>query len=172
MDFFKIGDKVIYPNQGVGVIEDIKESNLFGETFRIYHVRILANNSLVIVPVANTGEIGLRRPISEDDIDDIFEFIRHSPIDLHRDWKERYKEHQNLMKTGKIFDVIQVLKGLYYLNLQRSLSFREKAMMEKARELVVTELAEASSLSVLEIEHRLEDCLTKCFRHLKSEPQI
>jgi CarD family transcriptional regulator len=57
MDSFKIGDKVIYPNQGVGVIEDIKESNLFGETFRIYHVRILANNSLVIVPVANTGEI-------------------------------------------------------------------------------------------------------------------
>ncbi|MCX7973021.1 MAG: hypothetical protein N3B16_00770 [Candidatus Aminicenantes bacterium] len=172
MDSFKIGDKVIYPNQGIGIIEDIKEANLFGETFRIYHVRILANNSLVLVPVTNTGEVGLRRPISSEVVEDIFEFIRSSPIDIHRDWKERYKENQNLMKSGKIFDVILVLKGLYYLNLQRSLSFREKAMMEKAKELIISELAEATSLSALEIEKKLEECLAQCFLPFKSEPQI
>lgn len=172
MESFKIGDKVIYPNQGIGIIEDIKEANLFGETFRIYHVRILANNSLVLVPVSNTNEVGLRKPISSEVVEDIFEFIRNSPIDIHRDWKERYKENQNLMKSGKIFDVILVLKGLYYLSLQRSLSFREKAMMEKAKELIISELAEASSLSALEIEKRLEECLAQCFQPFKSEPQI
>lgn len=172
MDSFKIGDKVIYPNQGIGVIEDIKEATLFGENFRIYHVRILANNSLVIVPIGNTGEVGLRRPVSADDIDDIFDFIRHSPVDIHRDWKERYKEHQNLMKTGKINDVILVLKGLYYLNLQRTLSFREKAMLEKAKELIVSELAEVTSLSAMEIESRLEACLAQCFQHVKPGPQM
>ncbi len=172
MDSFKIGDKVIYPNQGIGIIEDIKEANLFGETFRIYHVRILANNSLVLVPVTNTSEVGLRRPISREAVEDIFDFIRSSPIDIHRDWKERYKENQNLMKSGKIFDVILVLKSLYYLNLQRTLSFREKAMMEKAKELIISELAEASSLSALEIERKLEECLAQCFQHFKPEPQI
>lgn len=172
MDSFKIGDKVIYPTQGIGIIEDIKEANLFGETFRIYHVRILANNSLVLVPVANTGEVGLRKPISGEAVENIFDFIRHSPIDIHRDWKERYKENQNLMKSGQIFDVALVLKSLYYLNLQRSLSFREKAMMEKAKELIVSELAEASSLSALEIEKKLEECLAQCFQPFKPEPQI
>ncbi len=172
MDSFKIGDKVIYPNQGIGVIEDIKEANLFGENFRIYHVRLLANNSLVIVPTANAGEIGLRRPVSEKDVDDLFDYLRRTPIDIPRDWKERYKEHQNLMKSGKISDVILVLKGLYYLNLQRTLSFREKTMMDKAKELIVSELAEASSLSAPEIEHRLEACLAKCFAHFKTETQV
>jgi len=76
MDSFKIGDKIIYPNQGLGIIEDIQEEDHFGESFRIYHVRILTNNTLVLVPSSNASEIGIRKPISEETIDKIFEFMR------------------------------------------------------------------------------------------------
>ena len=71
MNSFKIGDKIIYPNQGLGIIEDIQIENYFGEEFKIYHVRIICNETLVLVPSSNADEIGIRPPIREDTIDKI-----------------------------------------------------------------------------------------------------
>ena len=79
MNALKVGDKVIYPNQGLGIIENIQEENYFGQNFQIYHVRILANDTLVLVPSSNAEEIGIRKPISQDSIQDIFDFIRNDP---------------------------------------------------------------------------------------------
>ena len=97
MKALKVGDKVIYPNQGLGIIENIQEEIYFGQNFQIYHVRILANDTLVMVPSSNTEEIGIRKPISEDCIQDIFDFIRNGGVDVTMNWKGRYKEHVDLM---------------------------------------------------------------------------
>jgi CarD family transcriptional regulator len=164
MDSLKIGDKVIYPNQGIGIIEDIQEENYFGEKFEIYHVRILANGTLVLVPSSNTEEIGIRRPVSENTIQEIFEFISNGGVDVSMNWKGRYKEHVNLMKSGTMQDMLLVLKSLYYLQLIKPLSFREKKMMEKAKELIVTEISEVSSSPFKEIEKRVLDMLSFCFK--------
>jgi CarD family transcriptional regulator len=164
MDSLKIGDKVIYPNQGIGIIEDIQEENYFGERFKIYHVRILANATLVLVPSSNTAEIGIRRPVSENTIQEIFEFISNGGVDVSMNWKGRYKEHVNLMKSGTMQDMLLVLKSLYYLQLIKPLSFREKKMMEKAKELIVTEISEVSSSPFKEIEKRVLDMLSFCFK--------
>ena len=108
MDSFRIGDKVIYPNQGLGVIEDIQEENYYGEDFRIYHVRIFTNNTLVLVPLSNAQEIGIRKPISKNDIDEVFEFMKNGVVDVTMNWKGRYKEHINLMKSGSLLDMALV----------------------------------------------------------------
>ena len=99
MDFFKIGDTIVYPNQGLGVIEDIQKENYYGEEFIIYHVRILANETLVLVPFANAQEIGIRKPISQKAVQKIYQFMRNGGVDVTMNWKGRYKEHVNLMKT-------------------------------------------------------------------------
>jgi len=164
MDSLKIGDKVIYPNQGIGIVEDIQEEKYFGEKFKIYHVRILANSTLVLVPSSNTEEIGIRRPISENTIQEIFEFISNGGVDVSMNWKGRYKEHINLMKSGTMQDMVLVLKSLYYLQLIKPLSFREKKMMEKVKELIVTEISEVSSSPFKEIEKRVLDMLSFCFK--------
>jgi len=166
MDSFKIGDKVIYPNQGLGVIEDIQNKNYYGENFRVYHVRILCNDTLVFLPFSNAAEIGLRRPIAECEVDDIFDFIQNGGVDVTMNWKGRYKENLDLMKSGLILDIALVLKGLYYLNLIKPLSFREKKMMEKAKELVVSEISEVSSSPSTEIEKRVLDTLSRCFKNI------
>jgi CarD family transcriptional regulator len=163
MKALKIGDKVIYPNQGLGVIENIQDENYFGQEFQIYHVRILANNTLVLVPTANTEEIGIRKPISEDSIQDIFDFIRNGGDDVTMNWKGRYKEHVDLMKSGTVQDMALVLKSLYYLQLIKPLSFREKKMMEKAKELIVTEISEVSCSPFKEIEIQVQEMLSSCF---------
>lgn len=164
MQHFKIGDRIIYPNQGLGVIEDIQEEKLYGEEFQIYHVRILSNQTLVLVPFSNAQEMGIRKPIAENTLENLFDFMKHGDVDVSMNWKGRYKEHVNLMKTGSLFDMALVLKSLYYLNLIKPLSFREKKMMEKAKELIVTEISEVSDLSSQEIEQRLHDTLSDCFK--------
>ncbi len=163
MKALKVGDKVIYPNQGLGIIENIQEENYFGQDFQIYHVRILANDTLVLVPSANTEEIGIRKPISEDSIQDIFDFIRNGGVDVTMNWKGRYKEHVDLMKSGTIQDMALVLKSLYYLQLLKPLSFREKKMMERAKELIVTEISEVSCSPFEEIEIQVLEMLSNCF---------
>ena len=168
MDPFNVGDKVIYPNQGLGVIEDIQNEKYYGESFKIYHVRIFNYNTLVLVPSSNAKEIGIRKPISLKSIEDIFEFMRNGQVDVTMNWKGRYKEHVDLMKSGVMLDMALVLKSLYYLNLIKPLSFREKKMMEKAKDLIVAEMSEVSSLPSSEIEERVFQTLSLCFKGVQS----
>ena len=164
MDPFKIGDAVVYPNQGLGIIEDIQDESYYGEKFEIYHLRILSNNTLVLVPSSNAEEIGIRKPISVGRVKKIFNYMRNGDVDVTMNWKGRYKEHLNLLKSGSMLDMALVLKSLYYLNLIKPLSFREKKMMERVKELIVSEISEVSSLPSLEIEQKVMETLSRCFK--------
>jgi CarD family transcriptional regulator len=168
MDNFSIGDKIIYPNQGIGVVEDIQNEKYFGQEFRIYHLRILANDSKILVPSSNTEEIGIRRLISLDNIPGVYEFLRTGAVEVSMNWKSRYKEHVNLMKTGIILDMAIVLKSLYYLGLVKPLSFREKKMMEKSKELLAMEISEVMETSSENIEQQLLDGLSDCYKNMSA----
>jgi CarD family transcriptional regulator len=172
MNRFKIGDRIIYPNQGLAVIEDIQEELLYGEKFLIYHVRIIGNNTLVLVPFSNTDEMGIRRPVAEDSVEDIFKYLKTSTVDVSLDWKGRYKEHVSLMRSGTLFDMAAVLKSLYYLSLTKPLSFREKKMLEKAKELLVAEISEVSEIPLSKIERRVSETLALCFKSVKAGVEL
>lgn len=167
MNSLKIGDKVIYPNQGLGVIEAIREESYNDERFTVFHLRIIANDTLITVSSSTATEIGIRRPVSEGSIKKVFQFMRNGAVDVTTDWKGRYKEHLSLMKSGTLIDMAMVLKSLYFLSLSKPLSFREKKMMEKARELIVSEISEASAESCARIEQKLEGTLSRCFKAAK-----
>jgi len=164
MNDIKIGDKIIYPNQGLGIIEDIQKENHFGKNYHVFHVRIINNDTLVLVPASYAGEIGIRKLISEKNINNLFEFIGDSEVDIDTNWKGRYKEYQTLMKSGTIIEIATVLKSLYYLNLTKPLSYREKKMLEKAMELVVQEISEVASIPSSEIEEKLLNILSISFK--------
>ena len=168
MKSLKIGDKVIYPNQGLGVVEAIQEQAYNGERFTVYNLRIICNNTLVTVPSTTVVELGIRRPVTEDSIRKIFQYMGDGDVDVTTDWKGRYKEHLNLMKSGTLFDMATVLKSLFYLSLQKPLSFREKKMMEKAKELIVSEISEAAATPCAKIEEKLLGTLSRSFKASKS----
>jgi CarD family transcriptional regulator len=88
-------------------------------------------------------------------------------VDVTTDWKGRYKEHLSLMKSGTLFDMAMVLKSLYFLSLHKPLSFREKKMMEKAKELIVSEISEAAASPTSKVEEKLLDTLSRCFKAVK-----
>lgn len=167
MKSLKIGDKVIYPNQGLGVVEAIHQQAYDGQLFQVYNLRIICNNTLVTVPSATVLELGIRRPVTEDSIRKIFQFMGNGDVDVTTDWKGRYKEHLNLMKSGTLHDMATVLKSLYFLSRQKPLSFREKKMMEKAKELIVSEISETVAVPCSKIETKLLGTLSRSFKTAK-----
>ncbi|MBS3818249.1 hypothetical protein KGY73_01925 [bacterium] len=169
MDQFEIGDKIIYPNQGMGVIEDIQNQNFFGIESKIYYVRIISNNTLVMVPSRNAEEMGIRKPVSMDSVEKIFDFIEKREVDLSMNWKGRYKEHLDLMKSGSLLDMALVLKSLFYLNQSKPLSFREKKMMDKAKNLITSEISEVLGSPFGVVERKIMETLSNCFKQSKSK---
>ena len=158
---FHIGDKVVYPNHGVGVIEQIS-SRTIGETVEKYYLlKIKANSLKVMVPFHNVNTVGLRRVVKNGEIQKIVDFLTDGECDNNADWKYRFKENSERMRTGSLLDVSAVLKGLLLLNQSKPLSFREKKMLERARYLLVSELALARNCEEAQIEILLNETLAK-----------
>ncbi|MFO7980350.1 MAG: CarD family transcriptional regulator [Candidatus Aminicenantes bacterium] len=166
MNYLSIGDKIIYPNQGIGIVEDIQKQKLYGEESRVCRLRIVSNDTLVLIPFSSIREMGIRKLVSEEKIKKIYNFMRNGIVDISKNWKGRHKEHEELMKTGSLLDIAFVLKSLYYLNITKPLSFREKKMMEKAKELLVSEISEVINMSEEEVEERVFKNLSICFKDI------
>ncbi len=153
---FKVGDKVVYPNHGVGVIEQIMSATTSGMDNTFYQLRILSNDSTVLVPMANTTQVGLRRVLSRKDVDKVFRILRSGKIEITSDWKGRFQENSDKMRTGDIFEVAIVLKNLNYLSKSKNLSYRERKMLDKSRYLIVSEIAEVANLPEDQIEAKVD----------------
>jgi len=159
---FDIGDKVIYPNHGLGVIERIETKTIMGTTCGFYQLRI-ANETTVFVPVDNVDGVGLRRAVSDHEVERLFHLLGDGKIDSHQNWKGRFKDNSDRMRTGSIYDVVEVLKSLTFLARSKNLSFREKRMLDRAKFLVVSEISEVSHEITVQIEEKVDRALERCF---------
>jgi CarD family transcriptional regulator len=153
---YKIGDKVVYPNHGVGVIEQISYGMLEGRTETYYMLRITSSCLKVV---------GLRPVIRNGDTTKVLGYIEKGKFNSHHDWKHRFKENSERMRTGSLIEVAAVLKSLVALSRTKPLSFREKKMLERAKYLLISELATARNASAQTVETMLVKSLAKA--HLR-----
>jgi CarD family transcriptional regulator len=160
---FQVGDKVIYPNHGLGVVERIEEKTILGTTCGFYSLRMVASDTMVLVPVNNVDGVGLRRAIGDEEVDRLFTLLSDGKIDDHQNWKGRFKDNSDKMRTGSIYDVVDVLKSLTYLARSKNLSFREKRMLDRAKFLVISEISEVTHDSSMAVEGRVDRALERCF---------
>jgi len=158
---FQIGDKVVYPNHGVGVIEQISSRTIGLTVQKFYLLKIKASSLKVEVPFNNVGSVGLRPVVRNGEVAKILNFLTDGKCDNNADWKYRFKENSDKMRTGSLLEVAVVLKSLLILAKDKPLSFREKKMLERARYLLVTELAMARNVEESEIEDMLNKALAK-----------
>lgn len=158
---FKVGDKVVYPNHGVTVVEQIGETSIGGLKNTFYHLRLLSNDSKLMVPIHNTDRIGLRRLYAKKEIKTLFGLLEKKENRASRDWKDRYRENLEKMKTGRLEDVADVLKNLTQISRRKSLSFREKKMYERAKHLLVSEVAIVKGINELEADAQIQKSLDK-----------
>ena len=159
---FEIGDKVIYPNHGLGIVERIETKTIMGTTCGFYQLR-MANETTVFVPVDNVDGVGLRRAITDEETDRLFFLLGDGKIENHQNWKGRFKDNSDRMRTGSIYAVVEVLKSLSHLAKSKSLSFREKRMLDRAKFLVVSEISEVMGVKTPLIDERVDQALERCF---------
>ena len=158
---FHIGDKVVYPNHGVGVIEQISSRAVGANIEKFYLLNIKASSLKVMVPCQNVGSVGLRRVVRNGEVQKVIDFLSVSDEGSNGDWKDRFKENSERMRTGSLLEVAVVLKSLIALHQAKPLSFREKRMLERARYLLVSELAMARNCDESKVEELLTDALAK-----------
>jgi CarD family transcriptional regulator len=160
---FEVGDKVIYPNHGLGIVERIEDKTILGTTCGFYHLRIVANDTTVLVPLANVDGVGLRRAIGDEEVERLFGLLGDGKIDNHQNWKGRFKDNSDKMRSGSIYEVADVLKNLTFLAKSKSLSFREKRMLDRAKFLIISEVSEVMRETAPAIEARVDRALERCF---------
>ena len=158
---FHIGDKVVYPNHGVGVIEQISSRSIGATVEKFYLLNIKASSLKVMVPCHNVGSVGLRRVVRNGEIQKVLDFLSLSDTGSNGDWKDRFKENSERMRTGSLLEVAGVLKNLIAPHAAKPLSFREKKMLERARYLLVSELAMARNCEETKVEELLTEALAK-----------
>ena len=159
---FEIGDKVIYPNHGIGVVKRIETKTILGTTCGFYSLRMTSSDTTVLVPVDNVEGVGLRGAIEDHEVKKLFTLLGNGKIDNHQNWKGRFKDNSDKMRTGSIYDVVDVLKSLNYLSQSKNLSFREKRMLDRAKFLVVSEISEVTSETAESIEDKVNKALDRC----------
>ena len=152
---FRVGDKLVYPNHGVVVLEQIGESPVFGTDVICYHLRLLANNSRFMVPVRNADQLGLRALYGQEQLREVYRFLEETRRPLS-DWKGRYRENLDRMKTGRLEDVAVVARDLDEVSRGKSLSFREKKMYDRAKYLLISEIATVREIPEFEAGRMLE----------------
>ena len=159
---FHIGDKVVYPNHGVGVIEQISSRSIGPTVERFYLLHIKASSLRVMVPCQNAISVGLRRVVKNGEVQKVLDLLSIGENGHNGDWKDRFKENSDRMRTGSLLAVAGVLKDLIALHQAKPLSFREKKMLERARYLLVSELAMARNCEEAKVEELLTTTLAKC----------
>jgi CarD family transcriptional regulator len=158
---FKVGEKIVYPNHGVTIVEQVGETSLNGVNSIFYNLRLLANNSRLMVPVHNTDRVGLRPLYRQKEMKNVLSLLEERVSNTARDWKDRYRDNVEKMKTGRLEDVADVLKNLNQVAKRKSLSFREKKMYDRAKYLLVSEVAIVKDIPDKEAEALIEKLLTK-----------
>jgi CarD family transcriptional regulator len=122
-----------------------------------------ANETTVLVPVSNVDGVGLRRAISDEEVERLFGILGDGKIDNHQNWKGRFKDNSDKMRSGSIYEVADVLKSLTFLAKSKSLSFREKRMLDRAKFLIISEVSEVMRETAVAIEGRVDSALERCF---------
>ena len=164
---FEVGQKVVYPNHGVSVVEEISSAKFDEIEQTLYHLRLLSNNSKVMVPKDNLELVGLRPLGDKAQIQKLFDNLQDGQIDTYKDWKGRYKQNLDKMKTGQLQEVAEVLKNLCLVSQKKSLSFREKKMYERAKYFIVSEVAQVKVLDEEEAEKLVEGALETSLEKLR-----
>src|SRR5580692_3864502 len=169
---FKLGQKVVYPNHGVGLIEQISYGSVNGKSERFYMLRIVSSGLKVMVPQSNIDNVGLRPVIRNTQAGAVLSYLEKGRSDSHHDWKHRFKENSDRMRTGSLMEVATVLKGLVALSRTKPLSFREKKMLDRAKYLLVSELATVRNTSEQAVEGNIVRALAKARLQMPEAPPV
>jgi CarD family transcriptional regulator len=157
---FKVGNKVVYPAQGVAEVIGVDTKEIGGRLTSFYLLRIIDSDMKILVPTDKAHQVGLREVATHGEVDEVLDILREREVHLDKQtWNRRYRGFMEKIKTGSLFEVAEVFRDLYRLKNTKTLSFGERRMLDTAKNLVVKELSAARNWT----EQRVEKELDKAF---------
>ena len=156
---FKVGDRVVYPHHGAAVIERKETREAFGEKKEYFVLKMAHGDLTLAVPSDKAEEVGMRPPISAEDVDDLFQLLSKKDVREPTNWSRRFKNHQEKLKSGDVYQVAEVVRNLALREQAKGLSAGEKSMFVKARQVLVSELAFSLDISEDDAMDRLAKTL-------------
>ncbi len=157
---FRVGDVVVYPHHGAGVIEGISERDVEGEKKTYFVLRMCQGNLKVMVPAESSQEIGLRSVIGEEEVEKVFGILGDEQSPMPSNWNHRYKKNRDKLRSGDIFQVAEVVRNLTLRDREKGLSSGEKRMLVQAREILASELAFAVRVEAEEALRMIEEAFS------------
>lgn len=154
---FKIGDRAVYPGQGVTEITGIESKQISGNTEVLYMLTVLNTKRKIMIPVSKVNSVGLRKVIGNGEVERIYRMLKERTIQVgNQTWNRRYRSYVEKINTGSIFDIAEVLRDLSLLKYSKPLSFGERKMLDQARALLVKELSVARATGEEDIAQELD----------------
>ena len=157
---FTVGDYVVYPMHGVGEISAVQNQNILGKRTLCYILEIENSKMKVMIPVDSAKERGIRPIIQKKDVKKVLDLLKKDEVDSEEDWKIRYQNNQNKIRSGSIYSVAEVCRNLYKRARDKELSLMERRLYELAYSLITSELALARSVSTEEASNLISEVLS------------
>lgn len=152
---YKIGDSVVYPMHGAGIIEDIEVKEVLGKEQSYYVVRMPICDMKVMVPMDNAAGVGMRDVIEKAEAEKVLKAFRTVETDVIQNWNKRFRENMVRIKSGDIFEVAAVVKSLMLRDREKGLSTGERKMLSNAKQILISEIVVATGDNHETIENRL-----------------
>ncbi|KJS17228.1 MAG: CarD family transcriptional regulator [Peptococcaceae bacterium BRH_c4b] len=144
---YNIGDKVVYPMHGAGIIEAIEEKEVLGEKRQYYILRLPVGDMKVMIPISNCKEIGLREVINDEGVRRVIDILQEQSSIMSTNWNRRYRANLEKIKSGDVYEVAEVVRNLINREREKGLSSGERKMLENARQILISELVLATELA-------------------------
>jgi len=156
---FKVGDKVVYPMHGAGIIESIEEREVLGEKRSYYIMKIPIGDMKVMVPMDNVQDIGLRQIIDTQEMSEVLGILQDKNSTMNVSWNKRYRANMDKIKSGNIFEVAEVVRNLAIRDKEKGLSTGERKMLENAKRILISELVLVKDIAEDQVKDLLHQVL-------------
>ena len=168
---FNVGDKIVYPMHGAGVIDAIEEKDILGEK-QAYYILKMPGEVKVMVPTAKAEEIGVRSIIDKSSAEKVFRVLESDETEMSMNWNKRYRDNMDKMKSGDIYKIADVVRNLSFKQKEKGLSTGEKKMLSNAKQILVSELVLTEHASQGEIEQMVESKISTSYEEYKIDANI
>ena len=158
---YKVGEKVIYPGHGIAEIRKIEKREINGKLMEFYYLTIVDENLSLMVPKGNEKKIGMRKVISPEEVEKVYNILKSKANLTYKQWHHRYQENFEKLKSGSIYETAEVVRDLAYLERKKSLAVKESRMMHDAKKLIIKEIAYTKKMSEKEVAKQINELLSK-----------
>ena len=168
---YNVGDEVVYPMHGAGVIDSIEEKEILGEK-QSYYILKMPGEVKVMVPISTAEQHGIRNVIDKGEAEKVMNVLEQDETEMEKNWNKRYRDNMDKMKSGNIYEIADVVRNLSFKQKEKGLSTGEKKMLHNAKQILVSELVLAEHATQDEVEELVDNKINTSFAMFKTDTNM